>query len=71
MVPIGAVVDGHGTEGAVFVVDGARAKKVPVKIAFLLDGRIALASPTFEPSTRIVEAGTADLTDGAAVRVVP
>lgn len=71
VVPIGAIVDGHGSEGAVFVVEGTRAKKVPVKIAFLLDGRVALAAPTFEPHVRIVEAGTADLTDGAAVRIVP
>ena len=71
MVPIGAIVDGHGAEGAVFVVEGTRAKKVPVKIAFLLDGRVALAAPTFEPSTHIVSAGTADLIDGAAVRIVP
>lgn len=71
VVPIGAVVEGHGTEGAVFVVDGARAKKVPVKIAFLVDGGVALAAPTFDPSTRIVEAGSAELTDGAAIRIVP
>jgi hypothetical protein len=68
VVPIGALVDGRGDGAAVFVVDGERAKKVPVKVAFLQDDRAALASG-LEAESRVVEAGASQLDDGARVRI--
>lgn len=70
VVPLGALVDGKGTDAAVFLVENDRAKKVPVKIAFLLDGRAALARAPFPAQALVVGAGSADLDDGAAVRIV-
>jgi multidrug efflux pump subunit AcrA (membrane-fusion protein) len=70
VVPIGALVEGRGTDAAVFVVDQGRAKRVPVKVAFLLDGRAALGVAP-EPRTMVVEAGASQLEDGSPVRVLP
>lgn len=63
VVPIGAVAS-----SSVFVVEQGRAKRVPVKVAFLLDGRAALASPL---TGEVVEAGVDQLEDGSLVRVLP
>jgi RND family efflux transporter MFP subunit len=68
VVPIASLVDGRGDSAAVFVVDGERAKKVPVKVAFLQDDRAALASG-LEAESRVVEAGASQLDDGARVRL--
>jgi membrane fusion protein, multidrug efflux system len=71
VVPLGALVDGNGPNAALFVVEQGRAKKVPVKVAFLVDGRAALAKAALPADAKIVEAGAPDLEDGAAVRLVP
>ncbi len=71
IVPIGAVVDGRGADAAVFVVDQQKARRVPVKVAFLVDGRAALAAAPLEPQAMVVEAGSAQLEDGSPVRVLP
>lgn len=82
VVAIGALVDGRGDQAAVFVVDGDRARKVPVKVAFLFGDRAALASSgsssasggaiaTFPADTRVVESGAAQLEDGARIRITP
>jgi RND family efflux transporter MFP subunit len=68
VVPLGSLVDGRGDTAAVFVVDGERAKKVRVKVAFLQDDRAALASG-LEAEGQVVEAGASQLEDGAHVRV--
>jgi RND family efflux transporter MFP subunit len=73
VVPIGSVVDGRGPNAALFVVEGepARAKKVPVRVAFILDQHVALASAPIPSGTKIIEAGAADVEDGSLVRVLP
>lgn len=71
IVPIGAIVDGRGADAAVFVVDQGRARRVPVKVAFLLDGRAALADAPLQPRAMVVEAGSTELEDGSPVRVLP
>lgn len=69
-VPLDALVDGRGADAAVFVVAGDRARRLPVKIAFLADGRAAVASGLgAEP--RVVAAGASALADGALVRIIP
>jgi RND family efflux transporter MFP subunit len=69
-VPLAAVQDGDGAGGAVFTVDGARARRVPVRIAFL-DGERAVLAGGAEGVERVVIEGAARLADGAPVRVVP
>jgi len=69
-VPIAALADGRGDDASVFVVDDRVARRVPVKVAFLSHDRAALLT-RLEGHDRVVEAGTADLEDGAAVRVLP
>lgn len=79
ILPIGCLVGAKGLDASVFVVDRhvgedgskARARKVPVKVAFLLTGRAALASAPVEPKAEIVEAGSSQLEDGSPVRVLP
>jgi multidrug efflux pump subunit AcrA (membrane-fusion protein) len=71
IVPIASVVDGRGADASVFLVEQGYAKRVPVKVAFLLDGRAALAVAPFEPRSLVVEAGAAQLEDGSPVRVLP
>lgn len=69
VVPAGAVVFGARDDASVFVApDGARAKRVPVKVAFVDGERIALSGPL---DGKVVESGASRLEDGARVRVVP
>jgi RND family efflux transporter MFP subunit len=56
-VPIGAVVEGDGDRASVFVIDGDRAKRKPVKIAFIGDDHVALREG--------LKAGESVVTDGA------
>ncbi len=69
-VPLAAVMDGDGGSGAVYALDGDRARRVPVRIAFLQGDR-AVLSAGLEGVDRVVTQGAADLADGARVRVVP
>jgi len=70
VVPLGAIVDGRGADAALFVIDADRARRVPVKIAFLAGERAAVAAGLGERSA-VVAAGAAQLTDGARVRILP
>lgn len=69
-VPLAAIQDGDGASGAVFVVEGARARRVPVRIAFL-DADLAVLSAGLDGFDRVVTDGASRLTDGAPVRLVP
>lgn len=69
-VPLAAVVGGDGARGAVFAIDGGRARRVPVAIAFL-DGERAVLSGGVEHVAAVVTDGVDRLTDGARVRVAP
>jgi RND family efflux transporter MFP subunit len=69
-VPLAAVVGGDGASGAVYAVDGGRARRVPVVIAFL-DGERAVLSRGVERLDAVVTDGADRLSDGAAVRVAP
>jgi membrane fusion protein, multidrug efflux system len=67
-VPLGAVVDGDGEQGAVFAVEGDRARRVAVRIAFLQGDR-AVLSGGVEGLDRVVADGAPRLADGRRVRV--
>jgi RND family efflux transporter MFP subunit len=70
VVPLAAVQEGDGEAGAVFVVEGGRARRVPIRIAFLREDRVALAAD-LAGVERVVTDGATRLSDGARVRVVP
>jgi RND family efflux transporter MFP subunit len=65
-VPVSALVDGRDREAAVYTVDGDRARRVPVRIAFFVDERAVLADP-IEGVERVITAGADRLEDGALV----
>ena len=68
VVPIAALVDGKGDDANVFVLDGDRARRVPVKVAFLQRDHAALAAG-LEYAPTVIEAGSTQLADGALVRI--
>ena len=69
-VPLAALLDGDGAQGAVFTLDGNRARRVPVRIAFL-QGDVAVLASGLEDVERVVLDGASRLTDGATVHVAP
>jgi len=69
-VPLQALLDGDGEAGAVYALDGDRARRVPVRIAFLKGDRVVL-SGGLDGVERVVTDGADRLTDGSRVRVVP
>jgi membrane fusion protein, multidrug efflux system len=70
VVPVSALVDGKGHDAAVFVVEDDRARRVPVKVAFLEGDRAALSAAAILPRARVVDAGANQLAEGTPVRVV-
>lgn len=67
-VPIGALAEADGSDAAVYTVSGdGLAQRVPVRIAFLADDRVALADAP-DLGTPLVVQGVPFLTDGARVR---
>jgi multidrug efflux system membrane fusion protein len=67
-VPLAALVDGDGASAAVYVVEGERAKRVPVNVRFFAEDRAALASELPQVDS-VVELGATRLEDGSLVRV--
>ena len=66
-VPIGALAEADGSDAAVYTVTNGNAQRIPVRIAFLADDRVALSEAPPE-GTPIVTHGVPFLTDGAPVR---
>lgn len=69
-VPLASLVEADGGRGAVFVVEKGRARRVPVRIAFLQGERAVLAD-ALPGVSGVVTDGAPNLADGAAVRLVP
>jgi len=67
-VPLSAVVDGDGEQGAVFTIRDGAAHRVPVRIAFLQGDR-AVLSAGLDGVDRVVTDGAPRLSDGARVTV--
>ncbi len=70
-VPIDAFLEGDGDTGAVYALDaeGVAARRVPVRVAFVRGGEIALRDEV-AGAVRVVTDGAAYLRDGARVRVL-
>jgi len=67
--PLAAVVEGDGDRASVFVVEAGKAKRQPVRIAFITNGAAALAEGLAD-GAQVVTDGALYLEDGEAVRVL-
>ncbi|HEX5655924.1 MAG TPA: efflux RND transporter periplasmic adaptor subunit [Polyangiales bacterium] len=67
-VPVSALVEGRGRSASVYVVEGEKAKRVPVRLQRLAGDHALLAAD--EGLTTVVVSGASMLHDGALVRVV-
>ena len=70
LVPVESLLEANGLQGAVFTLspDGQRARRLPVRIAFLAGDRVALSSG-LDGVHFVVTAGAARLDDGSRVEV--
>ena len=68
-VPIGAVVEGNGDRASVFVVDGDRAKRRSVRVAFIAPEAVALDAGV-KPGERVVTDGALYLQDDERIEIV-
>jgi len=69
-VPLSAVIEGHGGNAAVFLVDGEVARRRPIEVAFITAETVAVRAG-LTVGERVVTAGAPYLDDGDAVVVVP
>lgn len=69
-VPLAAVLEGDGDRGVVFLAEGDRARRVPVRIAFL-QGERAVLSAGIDGDARVITEGATRLADGARIRPQP
>lgn len=68
-IPIEALVEGNGQDGIVYTADAAIARRVPIRIAQILNDEVAVAAGLDSISTVVTE-GAPYLTDGARIMVV-
>ena len=68
-VPIAAVVEGDGNRASVFVVDGDRAKRRNVRVAFIAPDAVALDDGV-QPGERVVTDGALYLQDDEHIEIV-
>ncbi len=69
-VPIEAVIEGDGDRADVFVVDGAQARRRPIRVAFFTPQAVALEDG-LHPGERIVTEGAQYLEDGEDIAILP
>ncbi len=67
--PIGAVVEGNGDRASVYIVDGDRAKRRPVRVAFIGPEAVALDDGV-KPGERVVTDGALYLQDDERIEIV-
>ncbi len=68
-VPVDAVVEGNGKDAFVFSPEGNKAKKIPVRIAYIDKDRTYLLSG-LEAGTKVITDGSAYLTEGTELKIV-
>jgi len=69
-IPIEAIVEGNGNQAFVFVPENNKAKKLPIKVAFIKDDQVLISEGLTE-GQEIISAGSAYLGDGVSVQVNP
>jgi len=70
LVPLAALLEADGDRGAVFVVREGRATRAEVRLGRIVGDRVVVLAG-LDSARRVVTAGAAYLTDGAAVRELP
>jgi multidrug efflux pump subunit AcrA (membrane-fusion protein) len=68
-VPIGAVVEGDGDRASVFVLDGDRARRKAVKVAFIGEDSVALTEG-LKPGDPVVTDGALYLEENERVEIL-
>lgn len=68
-VPIDAIIEGNGANAFVFVPDGNKVKKTPVRIAFLRDSQALLAGGITD-GTQVITDGSAYLTEKSIIKIM-
>jgi multidrug efflux pump subunit AcrA (membrane-fusion protein) len=68
-VPIGAVVEGSGDAASVFVIEGTRAHRREVRVAFIDPSGVALAAGV-TPGERVVTDGALYLEDNDPIDIL-
>ncbi len=68
-VPIDAIIEGNGSNAYVFVPEGNKVKKTPVRIAFLRDSQ-ALIEEGITEGTQVITDGSAYLTEKSIIKIV-
>lgn len=68
MIPIEAITEADGSRGYVYVLNGDVARRIPVTIGSIGDGRVAITGG-LEDVAQVVSAGAAFLSDGSKVKV--
>jgi multidrug efflux system membrane fusion protein len=68
-VPIAAVVEGNGDRASVFVIEGDRVKRRPIRVAFIAPTAVAIDEGV-QPGERVVTDGSLYLEDGERIEVV-
>ncbi len=68
VIPVEALIEGHGKEGFVFIDQQGKARKKAVTIGYL-DGDHVLISKGLDSIDAVITAGSAFLTDGASIQV--
>ncbi|MBK8702427.1 MAG: efflux RND transporter periplasmic adaptor subunit [Saprospiraceae bacterium] len=68
-VPVDAIVEGNGLNAFVFVADGDKAKKIPVRIAFLRNDKAMLASG-LKAGDKVITEGSAYLSADARIHII-
>lgn len=70
IIPIEALVEGHGKKGFVFIPDGASGvKRIPVEIAHILNQEIALLKGP-QGGEKVITKGAAYLTDYSTIKII-
>lgn len=70
LVPVEAVLEGDGVSATLFAVDGVRARRRTVAVAFIAGDQVAVTHG-LEGVRQVVTDGAGYLDDGSAVRVAP
>jgi RND family efflux transporter MFP subunit len=68
-VPVDAIIEGNGANAFVFVPEGNKVKKLPVRVAFLKDNQ-ALIANGLPAGTQVITDGSAYLTEESVIKIM-
>ncbi|MBK7870669.1 MAG: efflux RND transporter periplasmic adaptor subunit [Saprospiraceae bacterium] len=68
-VPVDAIIEGNGANAFVFVPNGDKVQKVPVRVAFIRNEKVMISSG-IQPGTQVIIDGSAYLTEESLIKVM-